>query len=66
MVEGRGVKVLFDVVLNYKIGVDYKERVKVKKVDFLDWNRELDGGEVREIESWMGFMFLGWGGRYSG
>ncbi|KAK4641611.1 hypothetical protein QC761_500180 [Podospora bellae-mahoneyi] len=64
--EGRGVKVLFDAVLNHKTGADYKERVKAKKVDPLDRNRELDGGEVREIESWTGFTFPGRGGRYSG
>ncbi|KAK4175800.1 family 13 putative glycoside hydrolase [Triangularia setosa] len=64
--EGHGVKVLFDAVLNHKTGADYKERVKAKRVDPLDRNKELDGGETREIESWTGFNFPDRRGRYSG
>ncbi|KAK4204551.1 family 13 putative glycoside hydrolase [Triangularia verruculosa] len=63
--EGSGVKIIFDAVLNHKTGADYKEKVKAKKVDPLDRNKELDGGEAKEIESWTGFNFPGRGGRYS-
>lgn len=52
-----GVGIYWDVVFNYKMGVDYKEWCFVVEVDENDRIRVVSG--KYEIDVWVGFEFLG-------
>lgn len=58
-----GIQVYADIVLNHKAGADKTERVKAIRVD---WNnRNLEYGDISEIEAWTLFNFPGRKGEYS-
>ncbi|KAK4249129.1 glycoside hydrolase [Corynascus novoguineensis] len=63
-----GVAVLFDAVLNHKMGADFCERMVATRVEDKDRrvDMKVDGDERRQdIEAWTGFEFPGRKGRYS-
>ena len=61
--QGAGVKVYADVVLNHRMGADGCEEVLAEEDDGRDRNREV-GGEER-IRAYTRFDFPGRGGKYS-
>ncbi|AEO58507.1 glycoside hydrolase family 13 protein [Thermothelomyces thermophilus ATCC 42464] len=65
-----GVAVLFDAVLNHKMGADRRERAVATRVEDRDRRveveAEVEGEEKREIGAWTGFEFPGRKGKYSG
>lgn len=58
-----GIQVYADVVLNHKAGADHTENFLA--VPVAEDDRHCEIGEVREIEAWVGFDFLGRQGLYS-
>lgn len=61
--QGEGLEVLADIVLNHKMGADYFERVQATPC--AHWNRNESAGEHDIISAWTGFTFPGRKGTYS-
>lgn len=61
--QGKGISVIADIVINHKAGGDDKERFNVVKMDENDRNKSIS--EVFEIESFTKFNFPGRGKKYS-
>ncbi len=61
--QGKGVKVYADIVLNHKGGADEKERIKVRRVN--PENRNEFTTEPFEIDGYTKFLFPGRKGKYS-
>ena len=61
--QGKGISVIADIVLNHKAGGDEKEKFQVVKVD--ENNRNKTISDVFEIESYTKFTFPGRGKKYS-
>ncbi len=62
--QGAGLSVLADIVLNHKMGADYSEVVDAETC--AAWNRNQESPDKREICAWTGFSFPGRAGKYSG
>ena len=62
--QGAGLQVLADIVLNHRIGADGVERVRA--VEVAGDNRNAAVGGVEEIEAYTRFNFPGRAGAYSG
>lgn len=61
--QGKGIGIIADIVLNHKAGGDDKEKFQAIKVD--NHNRNKAISEVIEIESYTKFTFPGRGKKYS-
>jgi alpha-amylase len=61
--QGAGIRVYADIVLNHKGGADEKELIRVREVDPED--RNIFIGEPLDIEAYTKFTFPGRGNKYS-
>ncbi|MDL2318614.1 alpha-amylase [Eubacteriales bacterium OttesenSCG-928-A19] len=61
--QGAGIAVYADIVMNHRMGADEKETVEATKFDYNNRTRQVSGEE--QIEAWTRFTFPGRKGKYS-
>ena len=61
--QNQGIEVIADVVLNHMMGADELETVNARKT--AEDNREMEIGEMHEVDVWTKFNFPGRDGKYS-